>query len=586
MTIRTTQWLLLMALTMLGGELQAAPKVQAWPDLGPNVRIFDPSMPAADIQQQVDAIYQAQEANQFGTQRYALLFKPGHYQTLVKTGFYTQVLGLGMHPDAVTLEGGLYVDAVWHDGDATQNFWRGAENLSVVPKAVTSARGKVDDGTMQWAVSQASPLRKLHVKGNLILDDNSGWTSGGFIADSLIDGNVNSGSQQQWFNRNSDWGSWTGWRWNMVFVGDGHAPEANLWPTPPHTVISHTPRIREKPYLAVNVQGQLQVMRPALRLQAQGTSWQQASATKEQAIPIGKFYIAKPEKDTASSLNAALQRGLHLLLTPGIYMLQQPLHIRRANTIVLGLGLASLRAQNGNSLLEVADVDGVDIAGILLDAGEKNSKHLMQVGPTTSARRHSQNPTVLHDIYIRIGGTGVANAQLALQINSQDVIGDNLWLWRADHGSGVGWDVNHTRNGLIVNGDHVTMYGLFVEHFHHYQTTWNGNHGSVYFYQSEAPYEAPDQASWMNGDKNGYASYKVADHVTQHQAYGLGVYCWFDDNPQVKLHSAIEAPIKPGVTFEDMTTVSLGGKGEITHVWNDTGDKADDKNNVVRLKKP
>lgn len=562
----------------------ASSKTQMWPDLGPFVHVFDASMPASEIQHTVDHIYQQQEADQFGSQRYALLFKPGHYQTLVKTGFYTQVLGLGQHPDAVTLEGGLYVDAVWHKGDGTQNFWRGAENLAVIPKAVSSARGKVEDGTMQWAVSQASPLRRLHIKGHLILDDNSGWTSGGFLADSWVDGEINAGTQQQWLSRNSDWGRWNGARWNMVFVGSGHSPDASHWPEPSNTVITHTPRIREKPYLAVNQDGELQVMRPRLRHHSVGISWQQTSTA--QALPISRFYIARPEKDTARSLNAALNRGQHLLLTPGIYSLQQPIKVQRANTIVLGLGLATLQAVNGNSLMEVADVDGVSIAGLLLDAGEQRSKHLMRVGEHTSPRRHQHNPTLLHDVFIRIGGSGVANADLALAINSQDVIGDNLWLWRADHGSGVGWDVNHTRNGLLVNGDHVTLYGLFVEHFHEYQTVWVGNHGRVYFYQSEAPYEAPDQASWMNDSKNGYASYKVANHVKSHHAYGLGIYCWFDDNPQVKLHSAIEAPVRRSVVFQDMTTVSLGGKGEITHVWNNLGARADDQNNVVKLKSP
>lgn len=564
--------------------LHAKPNA-SWPDLGHYVLIFDPTMPAEQIQQQVDQVYHQQESNQFGDQRYALLFKPGHYQTLIKTGFYTQVLGLGSHPDAVTLQGGLYVDAVWHDGDATQNFWRSAENLSVLPQSVSSARGKVDAGTMQWAVSQASPLRKIHLKGNLILDDNSGWSSGGFIADSVVDGEINAGSQQQWMNRNSDWGKWTGTRWNSVFIGSQHTPDASQWPEPANTVIAHTPRIREKPYLSVDEQGLLQVMRPALRINSSGPSWQ--TTQNEQALPIAQFYIAKPEKDNAATLNAALKRGKHLLLTPGIYPLERPLHISRANTMLLGLGLATLQSTTGNALIQVADVSGVSIAGVLLDAGEQNSRYLMQVGQPNSRRSHAHNPTVLHDLFIRIGGAGVANASLALEINSHDVIGDNLWLWRADHGSGVGWDVNHTRNGLIVNGDRVTMYGLFVEHFHEYQTLWNGNHGSVYFYQSEAPYEAPDQQSWMHGKTNGFASYHISRHVRQHQAYGLGIYCWFDDNPEVKLERAIEAPQHvPGIKLENMTTVSLGGRGEITHVLNQQGDKASTEHNVARLKRP
>lgn len=576
-------WLLMAVLSVSAFELRAANTSATWPDLGPNVLIFDASMPAETIQQQVNQVYHQQEDNQFGDQRYALLFKPGHYQTLVKTGFYTQVLGLGLHPDAVTLQGGLYVDAVWHDGDATQNFWRSAENLTVIPEPVSSARGKVETGTMQWAVSQASPMRKIHLKGNLILDDNSGWSSGGFIADSVVDGEINAGSQQQWMNRNSDWGKWTGTRWNSVFVGSQHTPDASQWPDPANTVITHTPRIREKPYLAMGSEGQLQVMRPTLRFNSVGPSWQ--TARNERALPIAQFYIAKPEQDNATTLNAALNRGKHLLLTPGIYTLEKSLKINHANTIVLGLGLATLQATQGNALIQVADVSGVSIAGVLLDAGEQNSKRLMQVGPLGSRRSHANNPTVLHDVFIRIGGAGVANASLALEINSHDVIGDNLWLWRADHGSGVGWDVNRTRNGLIVNGDRVTLYGLFVEHFHEYQTIWNGNQGSVYFYQSEAPYEAPDQKSWMHGSKNGFASYRLSNHVRQHQAYGLGIYCWFDDNPDVKLGSAIEAPMHtPDIKIENMTTVSLGGRGEITHVLNQLGENANHINSVVRLK--
>ena len=66
-------------------------------------------------------------------------------------------------------------------------------------------------------------------------------------------------------------------------------------------------------------------------------------------------------------------------------------------------------------------------------------------------------------------------------INSKDVCIDHIWLWRADHGNGVGWDKNKAANGLIVNGDNVLIYGLLNEHFQEYQTLWNGNNGRVYF---------------------------------------------------------------------------------------------------------
>ena len=70
---------------------------------------------------------------------------------------------------------------------------------------------------------------------------------------------------------------------------------------------------------------------------------------------------------------------------------------------------------------------------------------------------------------------------------------DQIWLWRADHGAGAAWATNPTKNGLVVNGENVTIYGLFNEHHEEYQTLWNGNGGRVYFYQSELPYDVPDQ---------------------------------------------------------------------------------------------
>jgi hypothetical protein len=174
---------------------------------------------------------------------------------------------------------------------------------------------------------------------------------------------------------------------------------------------------------------------------------------------------------------------------------------------------------------------------------------------------------------------------ICLQINSNNVIGDDFWIWRADHGSGVGWTVNTSNNGLVVNGNNVTIYGLAVEHFQQYQTLWNGNGGSVYFYQSEAPYDPPNQAAWMAGTEDGYASYKVADTVTSHQAYGVGVYCYFDVNPAVILGNAIEVPTSglDGAMFHNMTTVSLGGVGQINNIIDGYGATVNSGNQVATL---
>jgi hypothetical protein len=245
--------------------------------------------------------------------------------------------------------------------------------------------------------------------------------------------------------------------------------------------------------------------------------------------------------------------------------------VTRADTVVLGLGLATLIPDNGITAMTVADVDGVKIAGLLIDAGPVNSPLLMEVGPTGSSANHTANPTSLHDVFFRVGGAAVGRATVSLKVNSSNVIGDHMWIWRGDHSYGVGWNENTADTGLIVNGNNVTMYGLFVEHYQKYQTIWNGNGGRTYFYQNEMPYDPPNQASWMNGSTQGYAAYKVGDSVTSHEAWGLGSYCYFSTNSSVVAARAFEVPNAAGVKFHNMVTVSLGGKGTITHIINNSG---------------
>ena len=88
----------------------------------------------------------------------ALLFKPGTYSNTANIGYYTSIAGLGQNPDDVTINGDVTVDAFDGTGNATQNFWRSAENLSVNPIAPPYYGGAAID---QWAVSQAAPLRRI-----------------------------------------------------------------------------------------------------------------------------------------------------------------------------------------------------------------------------------------------------------------------------------------------------------------------------------------------------------------------------------------------------------------------------------------
>ena len=541
------------------------------PDFGPNVLTFDPSMSTTTMQNTLDTIYSQQQTNQFGTNRYAVLFKPGSYNLNVNVGFYTQVQGLGLLPDSVVINGAVNLDASWMQGNATQNFWRDAENMEIVPSG----------GWDKWAAAQAAPFRRMDVRGNMILWDG-GWASGGFLADSNVTQQVQSGSQQQWISRNDQVGTWNGGVWNMVFVGVNNAPAASF-PNPPETVVNQAPTIREKPFLYIDQSGNYQVFVPALRTNAQGTSWSNGSPAGT-SLPISQFYIAKPG-DSAATINGALAQGKNLLFTPGVYHLGDTIRVTRANTVVLGLGLATLVPDNGVIPMSVDDVDGVSIAGLLFDAGAVNSPILLQVGPNGSTQNHAGNPTVLSDVFFRIGGAGVGKATQSLVVNSNNVIGDDLWLWRADHGNAgsVGWTVNTAANGLIVNGNDVTMYGLFVEHYQQYEVLWNGNGGRTYFFQNEMPYDPPNQAAWMNGGTDGYAAYKVADSVSSHEAWGVGSYCYFNVNPSIVAERAFEVPNTSGVKFHDLVTVSLGGVGTINHIINSTGGPSNSSNTNAYL---
>ncbi|MGW0856907.1 discoidin domain-containing protein [Streptomyces sp. NPDC002690] len=530
--------------------------IQGGGDLGPNVKVFDPSMSAATIQQQIDAIYAQQESAQFGEGRYALAFKPGSYDVNVNTGFYTSVLGLGRNPDDVTVKG-VSVDAGWFNGNATQNFWRSAENLSIAPY----------DGTNRWAVAQAAPFRRMHVKGGLNLAPSGyGWASGGYIADSKIDGTVGPYSQQQWYTRDSSIGGWTNSVWNMVFSGTEGAP-ATSFPEPRYTTLDTTPVSREKPYLYLDGSA-YKVFVPSKRVNARGVSWANGS-TPGTALGLDQFYVAKPGV-SAATINQALAQGLNLLFTPGVYHLDSTIAVNRPDTVVLGLGLATLVPDNGVTAMKVADVDGVKLAGFLIDAGTTNSPTLLEIGKQGVHTDHANNPTSMQDVFVRVGGQFAGKATTAVEIYSDDTIIDHTWIWRADHGSGVGWNVNASDNGLLVHGDDVLATGLFVEHFKKYDVEWFGERGRTIFFQNEKAYDVPSQAEWMDGSSKGYAAYKVDPSVNTHEAWGVGSYCAFTLT-SIETDRGFQVPVKAGVKFHSILAVSLGGAGRYNHVINDTG---------------
>ena len=155
-TIRLIVVLALLAVgVVVSGPAAAAAPGQ--PDFGPNVVVFDPSMPVSQIQATVDAIGAQQIPNQFGPQRYALLFKPGTYGSATdplnfQVGYYTDVAGLGASPSDVVINGSVYV----------RNQCDAGGCVAAAPENGTDAAPEKDSDAAQQSDSAAGAAEPAH----------------------------------------------------------------------------------------------------------------------------------------------------------------------------------------------------------------------------------------------------------------------------------------------------------------------------------------------------------------------------------------------------------------------------------------
>jgi hypothetical protein len=543
-------------------------------------------MPLSEIQATVDALAGQQVSNQFGPQRYALLFEPGTYGSGTsplnfQIGYYTTVAGLGLSPGDVVINGSIDVyNQCFGTNNCTAlvNFWRSLSNLTI---QVNTPNAGCYNGEF-WAVSQAAPMRRVHINGFTTLMDfctAPSFASGGFIADSAFDGStVVNGSQQQWLVRNSSLDGWSNGVWNQVFSGVTGAP-AQCFPSQsacggPYTTLATSPVTREAPYLYLDSQGRYNVFVPATQQNSAGTSWA-AGATPGTSLALTRFFLARPS-DPVERINDALRAGKNLILTPGIYHLDSSIQVTRPDTVVLGLGFPTLIPEGGIVPMKVASARGIMLTGLLFDAGTTTSPTLLQVGDGhRGSDQDASDPTALQDVFFRIGGAGVGSATTSLLVNSDNVLLDDIWAWRADHGTGVGWTQNTAETGVIINGDRVTAYGLFVEHYQKYEVIWNGNHGTDIFFQNEMPYDPPAQAAWMETPATeGWAAFKIAPTVTSFSGYGLGSYSFFNQGVDIHAAHAFEVPATlPAGSLHDLLTIflSTAASGGILHVVNDVG---------------
>ena len=362
--------------------------------------------------------------------------------------------------------------------------------------------------------------------------------------------------------------------WNQVFSGDVGAPAQNFGLGGQYTTLAASPVTEEEPFLQVD--------------SAAGTtacSFRRCSTTRRDRpgpaarrraprIPIQRFFIATPA-DPAPVINAALARGQDLILTPGVYNLHQTIEVTRPDTVVLGLGFPTLVPANGIVSMRVAGVPGVKLSGMIFDAGPVNSPVLLQVGSQPGlGLADPADPTLVQDVFFRIGGAAPGQATASLVVDSSQVILDDIWAWRADHGTGVGWTRNVGDTGVVVNGDHVTAYGLFVEHYEKYEVIWNGKDGTDIFFQNEMPYDPPSQAAWVASPAtDGYPAFLITPRAAGFHGYGMGSYSFFDRGVPIHATCAFETADPPGSELHDLLTIflSTAGSGGIDHVVNGTG---------------
>jgi hypothetical protein len=579
------------------------------PDLGPNVITFNPSMPQASIQTELNTIATQQVSNQFGTQRYTIFFEPGTYGSTsdpldFQLGFYTQVSGLGAEPGDVVINGAInvYNQCVNGDCEGTDNFWRSLSNLTInvdMPANTNPSMNYGPSNGESWscedsadllAVSQADPIRSVIINGSPVLQDycGTGDVSGGYMANDEINGALDFYGQQQFFVRNSNIGSSSNYVWNQVFLGVNGAPATDFGDPAPtstnpngqgqYTNVATSPVSEEEPFLYTDGTGAMKVFVPAVRHDSTGPSY--ASGTQAgQSLPISRFFVASPATPDWE-INAALALGRDLIFTPGVYDVSQTIRVDYPNTIVLGLGFATLIPQHGNVTMSTADVPGIKLSGLIFDAGPQNSPVLLQLGSSGpgwfgGGYADANDPTLAQDVFFRIGGAEPGKATTALEVDDSDVILDDIWAWRADHGNGVGWTDNTADTGLIVNGDNVNAYGLAVEHFQKTEVIWNGQNGEDVFFQNEMPYDPPSQAAWMaSKTQDGYPAFQVSNNVRSFHGYGMGSYSYFNQGVPIHAAEAFEAPHTPGVQFNGLLTVFLnpnGGLGGIDTVINGVG---------------
>ncbi|CAE7331752.1 unnamed protein product [Symbiodinium pilosum] len=515
--------------------------------------------------------------------------------------YYCGVHGLGVQPTDVTVRPGLKGQGVRVEQQPaeqpggqllpnTNTFWRTIEHVHV-------AQSKLD-----FFVSQAAPLRAVKVDGSLQLSGGGNdYTSGGALMNADIGGDIITGTQQQWYtrgtlmkpyphpagigsyaavgcvDRDSGMPFWDSYNFDPAQNQQGQTGHTGA------TYIGAPEIFAEKPFIFFE-EGMYKLRIPEVLNKHAGPEWQTGST-----VGFDKVFVTKATT-TAAQINSAISAGKHVVLTPAVYYMDEPIVINHPNTVILGLGFATiipkqLPAFIGRGVIEVGNVDGVRLAGVFVQAGPLDSPDftnavgaLVRWGkPDEPYAGNPSNPGFLYDFIARVGGpdhqpVGVENL---LEIHNGYVIGDNLWLWKADHcvtnSGALCIPQRYLKHCLVVNAANVHMYGLMAEHANDDIVVWNGENGKTFFYQSEFKYTQGESSKPSTWEKVPHSvSYRV--NALNHQAAAFGIYAvvladWVDDEQtpmeNVKMEGGFSA-----IAVNDASTYTYGFKDIATLNWN------------------
>ena len=159
--------------------------------------------------------------------------------------------------------------------------------------------------------------------------------------------------------------------------------------------------------------------------------------------------------------------------------------------------------------MDVADVPGINMSGLIFDAGPASSS-LLQIGTAGLDRQPRHQPG--HRRRRRSSASAAPRRARWPRRSSTTATtpsSTTCGSWRADHGAGAGgWTGDQSTPASPSTATTSTAYGLAVEHFQKYETVWNGQDGTDIFFQNENPYEVPSQAVWMSSaTQDGYPAF-------------------------------------------------------------------------------